>query len=575
MKKKEASGEKLRIALVQMNPVVGDLRGNADRIIDRLEESRGLGADVVVFPELCLCGYPPEDLLLKSAFLEESRNQLARVRTAAGGILAVVGFPFRRQGRRFNAAAIIHDRKIAGVYQKMCLPNYGVFDEMRYFSPGAAAAVIEGKGLKIGISICEDIWDDRGPWLVESREGGAGILINISASPYHAGKVKEREELLRRRSRAARAFVCYCNLVGGQDELVFDGGSMAFGPDGKMIARAGQFREEILTVDIEPAAAGGRKPVTGRGRPGIKRLLVPFIRRAGKPPRENRKEKPLPPPAEIYSALSLGLKDYVGKNGFQKVVLGLSGGIDSAFVACLAVDALGRENVIAVTMPSPYSSAGTRRDAETIAANLGIKLLRISIAGINAAYLAVLREGFRGTRPDVTEENLQARIRGNLLMAFSNKFGWLVVTTGNKSEMSVGYCTLYGDTAGGFAVIKDVPKMLVYRLSRYVNDRAGRGLIPESVIRRAPTAELKRNQKDQDTLPPYPELDRIIDAYIEKDESLRRMKVRGFSEATMKRVVSMIDRSEYKRRQSPAGVKITPKAFGRDRRMPLTNRFYG
>ncbi len=539
----------LRISLAQINPSVGDLESNTAKIIRYIEKAKVLHADIVVFPELALCGYPPEDLLFRRHFVKKNREYLNRIVRVCDGITCVVGFPYAKEGALFNAASVICDKRLRLVYKKIHLPNYGVFDEMRYFKPGDSSPVLRlASGLRLGVNICEDIWSQDTPIKTQAKIGRAKAIINISASPYYAGKINLREKLLAQRARENRVNLFYCNLVGGQDELVFDGASMAFDPKGNLIARAKQFAEDLLTVDL-PCAKGSV-------------YLA------------NRIEERLQPIAEIYSALILGLRDYTSKNGFKKVILGLSGGIDSAVVAALAVDALGKDNVIALTLPSMYSSSLTQRDALVLAKNLGLKLFRLPITDIYKSYLKVLNRPFKDSRPDIAEENLQARIRGNLLMAFSNKFRWLVVTTGNKSELSVGYCTLYGDTAGGFALIKDVPKTTVYKLARYINAKAGRDIIMESIFKRAPTAELKRNQKDEDSLPPYDKLDKIIDEYIQKDKSPSQIVKKGFPKNIVKDTIAMIDRNEYKRRQTPVGIKITPKAFGKDRRMPITNKFY-
>lgn len=538
---------RLKIALAQINTTVGDVYGNSRKIIDYIKRARSQCADIVAFPELALSGYPPEDLLLKKAFIRENRDSLKDIVRASKDIFSIVGFPYYDKKGIYNSAALIYDKRLIDVYHKMVLPNYGVFDEKRYFSAGNEIQVAPfGRIARIGISICEDIWHKFGPDRIAVLDGKADIIINISASPYHTGKIRERQRLIRKKALKNRAFICYCNAVGGQDELVFDGGSLVYGPNGKLFARGGQFKEELIfaTLDLKSP----------------KRTVGNIT-------------KPLSSIEEIYHGLYTGLKDYVHKNGFQKVVLGLSGGIDSALTASICCDALGSENVIAFSMPSRFSSKATINDAKILADGLGIKLIRIPIDKLYKTYIAYLRNLFKGKARDITEENLQARIRGNLLMAASNKFGWLVVTTGNKSEISVGYCTLYGDTAGGFAVLKDVPKTTVYDLARLINKKAGREVIPGSVIKRAPSAELKFGQKDQDTLPSYSILDKILDLYIEKDMSSEDISRAGFSKRLVNKVLSMVDKSEYKRRQSPPGVKITPKALGRDRRMPIVNRW--
>ncbi len=568
----------LRISLAQINSVVGDIAGNSRKIIRYIKGAKILHTDVIVFPELALSGYPPEDLLLKPHFIKENSIYLKKIVKATDKIVAIVGIPSVFKGKLFNTAAIIYNKKLLGFCRKVELPNYGVFDELRYFHPGEAACILTFKtGLKIGVNICEDIWQIKGPFKMQSLKAGSNIIINISSSPYDANKMHLRQKLLTQRAKETKNFIVYSNLVGAQDELVFDGASMVIDPKGKLVARAKQFCEDLLTVDIDLALLIKRQAKKASSR-GLARLKLSKIQIRHKIIDKkidvlNRIEKKLKPLAEIYAALTLGLKDYVTKNGFKRVILGLSGGIDSALVAAISVDALGKNNVVALSMPSMFSSKETKDDAKRLAANLGIKFLLIPINSIYNQYLSVLHNSFKRRSIDITEENLQARIRANLLMAFSNKFGHLVVTTGNKSELSVGYCTLYGDTAGGFALIKDVPKTLVYKLARFKNEKDAQGIIPKSFFKRAPSAELKKDQKDQDTLPRYSTLDAIIDAYVEGDKSLSEIKAKGFSPRLLRRIISLIDKNEYKRRQYALGVKITPKAFGRDRRMPITNRF--
>lgn len=567
----------LRVALGQINTIVGDIKGNSAKIIGYIKAAKALQADIIVFPELAVSGYPPEDLLLRLKFIQECNKALKKIVAATDGIIAIVGLPLLEKKNVFNAAAVIHNNKILGFYKKIHLPNYGVFDEMRYFAPGDTATVISLRpNFRIGINICEDIWHPDWPLRGQCALGRARLIINISSSPYFAQKLSLRQNLLSLRAKENKAFVFYCNLVGGQDELVFDGASMAFSPSGKLIARARQFKEDLLIVDLDSSCpdlkvnrASEKFDVENR----IRNIKVPFQARNKTIPVLRRTERASTPLEEIYSALVLGLKDYCYKNSFKRVVLGLSGGIDSALVAAIVVDALGRENCFALSMPSMYSSKGTKSDAKLIAQNLGIKSWVIPINSIYKKYLEVLKPVFDDKKRDITEENIQARIRGNILMAFSNKFGSLVVTTGNKSELSVGYCTLYGDTVGGFALIKDVPKTLVYKLAEYRNELSRSKLFPETVFKRPPSAELKKNQKDQDSLPAYSILDEIVDAYIEKDKAVSEIVKKGINRNTACRVASMIDNSEYKRRQYAVGVKITPKAFGRDRRMPITNRF--
>jgi len=571
----------LRICLAQINPIVGDLKGNSKKIISFIGEARNRKADIVVFPELCLSGYPPEDLLLKPHFIRDNETELNKIIRASKSIFSIVGFPYLDKGRLFNAAAMINNGRLVDVYKKVFLPNYGVFDEKRYFTNGETCNVVDfGSEFRIGVNICEDIWHADGPQRIQALQGGARAIINISASPYHSGKIEEREVELSRRAKENHAYIFYCNLTGAQDELVFDGGSLVFDNKGRLLARAKQFSEDLLSVDLSLdylkfALPIKRKACTCLPISSLKVSSLPEIKEKEWISTENRIEDKLKLPDEIYSALVMGAKDYVLKNNFKKVVLGLSGGIDSALTAVLAVDALGKDNVIALTMPSEFSSAGTKNDAKEVAKRLGIKLISVPIGNIYKKYLSSLKNPFKGYKLNITEENIQARIRGNLLMAFSNKFGWLVLTTGNKSEISTGYCTLYGDMAGGFAVLKDVPKGLVYELSRFRNTQGKKAVIPESVFTRPPTAELRKGQKDQDTLPPYPLLDKIIDLYIEKDMSLEEIVKKGLNRKIVTKVVSMIDGNEYKRRQAPPGIKITPKAFGRDRRMPITNHFRG
>jgi NAD+ synthase (glutamine-hydrolysing) len=568
---------RVRVALAQLNPAVGDLEGNAAKIRAGLERARALGAQLVAFPELAVTGYPPEDLLFKSAFIEANLRVLAELARAATGLTAVVGFVDKRDDI-FNAAAVLHDGAVAGVYHKQYLPNYGVFDENRYFQAGTDAPVFTLGEASFAVNICEDIWYPTGPTTRQAL-AGAELVVTINASPYHAGKGHQRERMIA--TRAADDVVClaFVNMVGGQDELVFDGGSLVVNERGEPVARGRQFAEDFVVADLDLDAvfharlhdSRRRKekqaaaPVAGT----VLRPLPPLAR----PPLEPRDVVPLPPVDEVYEALVLGTRDYVRKNGFSHVVIGLSGGIDSSLVAAIAVAALGKENVSGVTMPSPYSSSGTRSDAKRLARNLGIDFLTLPITPVFKAFKRGLAAPFKGLKEDVAEENIQARIRGTLLMALSNKFGWLVLTTGNKSEIAVGYSTLYGDMAGGFAVIKDVPKTLVYEVARHVNARAGRAVIPQSVFDRAPSAELRPDQTDQDTLPPYPELDEILQAYVEEDRGVADLVARGFAEDTVRRVVRMVDVNEYKRRQGPIGVKITPRAFGRDWRLPIVNRF--
>jgi len=587
----------LRIALAQINTTVGDLAGNVQKIVAYLERAREVGADLVAFPELAITGYPPEDLLLKPSFVAANRAAVEEIAAATQGLTAVVGFADVDEDV-YNAAAVLHDGALAGVYHKHYLPTYSVFDEDRTFRAGDANPVFVLGDVAVGVSICEDIWYPGGPPQIQAA-GGAHLLVNISASPYHAGKGAARERMLATRAADNVAIVAFCNLVGGQDELVFDGGSVVFDGRGELLARGAQFEEDLVVVDVDVGGVFRQRlhdprwrkgpplypPLPGGDRGGV--IVLPPVERQGARPDlpGSHVVEPLSRAEEIYRALTLGTRDYVRKNGFQQVVIGLSGGVDSSLVACIAADALGPENVTGVAMPSRYSADFSKTDAAQLAENLGIHFLIIPIERAFRAYLDTLAGPFAGHEPDVTEENLQARIRGNLLMALSNKFGWLVLTTGNKSEMSVGYATLYGDMAGGFAVIKDVPKTLVYELAHWRNGqpyppRPPRGggeedgpAIPERVLTRPPSAELRSDQKDTDSLPPYEVLDPILRAYVEEDAGLDEIVALGFDESLVREVMRMVDRNEYKRRQAPPGVRITTRAFGKDRRLPITNQY--
>jgi NAD+ synthase (glutamine-hydrolysing) len=564
-----------RIGIAQINCTVGDLKGNCEKILSFTERARDYGTDIVAFPEMAVTGYPPEDLLLKPKFIADNLSAIKGLARTIRDIVAVIGFVDRKGTRLFNAAAVVMGGVIRGVYHKMLLPNYGVFDEKRYFEPGSRALVFQLGDLTFGVNICEDIWFSDGPTRAQAARG-ARLILNVNASPYHVGKARLRERIVKSLALENRLFLAHANLVGGQDELLFDGQSIVADPEGHVMARGLPFREDLIVVDLAvsdaqqtrtaaegPVYAGpGETVVLGEGRP-----------QRAKPTLPPRKAGTLKPVAEVYEALLLGLGDYVRKNGFRKVLIGLSGGIDSALVAALAVDSLGKENVVGVFMPSGFTSEASRIDAVDLSGRLGIELLTVPIDAVFSTYLKALKPVFADRGPDTTEENIQARIRGNLLMAMSNKFGWLVLTTGNKSEMSVGYATLYGDMAGGFAVIKDVPKTLVYDLCRYRNGI--NPVIPDNVLVKEPTAELKPNQKDADSLPVYAELDPILKAYVEEDSSIAAIIASGLDGATVEGVVRMVDVSEYKRRQAPPGIKITPKAFGKDRRMPITNKYRG
>ncbi|MCM8822266.1 MAG: NAD+ synthase [Candidatus Omnitrophica bacterium] len=554
----------VRVACGQINSTVGDLRNNAEKILFYVEEARKLGVDIISFPELSITGYPPEDLLMKDSFLKDNIKTLNAIARKIGDIITIIGFVDRKDSKIFNAAAIVHNKKIKAIYHKKLLPNYGVFDEMRYFTPGDESPVYrvktEHSGYIFAVSICEDIWQNNGPVPEQSRNR-ASIIININASPYHMEKIKLREKIVTGCAKRNNVYIVYTNLVGGQDELVFDGQSFVASPCGNVISSADAFKEKLLItdVDIEKYNFNTETDFTLRKR---EKKNIPVCL-----------SKKLPLEKEVYGALILGLRDYVEKNGFGKIVIGLSGGIDSALVATIAVDALGKDRVICVFMPSRYTSLQSKKDVKLLTKNLGVHLLMIPIEKIFSTYLKTLAPIFKNTKPNITEENIQARIRGNLLMALSNKFGYLVLTTGNKSEISTGYATLYGDMAGGFAVIKDVPKTLVYKLAKHRN-RCG-NVIPESILEKEPTAELRPDQKDTDSLPPYETLDSILKLYVEQDKSIDEMVRAGFERKLVEMVVKMVDRSEYKRRQSPPGIKITPRSFGKDRRMPITNKYHG
>ncbi len=563
----------IRIAQAQINATVGAFSTNSGKIIDAIQHARDQGADLITFPELSVCGYPPEDLLLKRGFLQDNLDALERIGETTQEITAVVGHADYIDGKAYNAASVFQGRKLAATYHKIELPNYGVFDEKRYFTRGSRSVVFEMNRVRFFLTICEDIWIEGGFQEESVKDSGADIILNISASPFHAGKLDLRVQMAGRFARTGDAFFCFNNLVGGQDELVFDGGSFVMDPRGEVLERAPRFRESVLCCDIEvkaPKMEGGRGPGDERNLLSVKLESIQAHARVElqRPVAETYGRLD-----EIYEALVLGTKDYVEKNGFKKVVIGLSGGIDSALTAVIAVDALGSENVVGVTMPSPYTSGETLGDAGLLAENLTIRLFTVPIREVYEAYLTATDSIMDNKRHGVAHENIQARIRGNILMALSNQFGWLVLTTGNKSEIAVGYCTLYGDMAGGFAVIKDVPKTLVFELSEYVNRSRDREIIPESVISRPPTAELRPGQRDEDSLPPYPVLDRILHAYVEEDQAPDEIIAHGFDREVVKDVIRMVNLNEYKRRQGPPGVKITPKAFGRDRRLPITNAY--
>jgi NAD+ synthase (glutamine-hydrolysing) len=536
---------RLRVGCAQINAVVGDLDGNADRVIAAYDAAAADGCDLVVFPELMVTGYPPEDLLLKPAFVAAAGETVAKLAERTGDCVAVFGYPERAGEHLYNSAAVCGGGRILGVYRKQLLPNYSVFDEKRYFEASdAPGPVFEIRGVKLAVSICEDAWKPAP--ILAMVENGAELIVNINASPYFAGRLREREAMLSSRAKQAGVPIVYVNLIGGQDELVFDGASLVVDRAGNVVARAKQFVEDLLVVDVEIGA-----PITGR------------------------LEAPLEPVPEIYAALVLGTRDYVRKNGFTDALISLSGGIDSSLVAAIAVDALGADHVYGVMLPSRYSSEGSVADAIALTDELGVRTFTVPIEPAQTAFEHMLAPVFEGRAPDVAEENLQARIRGNAVMTISNKFGWMVLSCGNKSEMATGYATLYGDMAGGFAVIKDVPKTLVYELCRDLNARSGREVIPQAVLDKPPSAELRPDQKDTDSLPEYDELDPIIEGYVEGDESVSELTARGFDAELVRRVARMVDRNEYKRRQAPPGVRISRKAFGKDRRPPITNRWPG
>jgi NAD+ synthase (glutamine-hydrolysing) len=571
----------MRLALAQMNTVVGDLEGNRDRIVERLEMASEAGAELVLFPELAVTGYPPEDLLLRPGFLRAAARTLDEIASKTKGLAALVGAPHLDRDL-FNGCAVCVDGEVRAMYRKQFLPNYGVFDEDRYFQPGRGLVLLRCGETLVGPTVCEDIWQP-GPPATDLALAGAHVVANISASPFHLGKGVEREEMLATRARDNSCWIAFVNAVGAQDELIFDGHSLVIDEEGRIVARAPAFEEAFLVVDVDATTAIGR-----RLRDARRRALA-----------RSRGEIPNPPVVEIPQraeqqsaaeagvapllhdleqmrlALELGLRDYVQKNGFENVVLGISGGIDSALTAALAAEALGPEHVVCVSMPSKYTSEETRADAERVAEALGARFMEVPIQPVVEAVTGALDEAFEGTEPGVAEENIQSRLRGVIVMALSNKFGWLAVATGNKSEFSVGYATLYGDMAGGFALLKDMYKTDVFRLARHLNERARREVIPESIIRRAPSAELRADQKDEDSLPPYAQLDQVLEAYVELDSSREELTTDGFDPKVVEQAVEMIDKAEYKRRQAPPGVKLRPKAFGRDRRVPITNRWRG
>ncbi len=544
----------MRVALGQFNPCVGDIAGNVNKMRAMHADAAKLGADVLIFTEMCVCGYPPEDLLLKKHFLDDNSSAVEQFAADCADMTIIVGFAEADGPNRFNSLAVLQGGKIRKIYRKIVLPNYGVFDEQRYFQQGTEPAVIDVDGLNLVLTICEDIWQLERLDEFLKDTGRKDVIINISASPFHVGKIRQRQQTLSQCARHFNCAVAYCNLVGGQDEIVFDGRSMFVNPQGAIISQAKAFAEDLIVADV--ALAGDK---------GVRIKSV-------KPP-EPWAGGCMEPIAEVYQALVLGTSDYVAKNGFQKVIIGLSGGIDSSVVAAIAADALGTENVVGITMPSKFNTPDTIADAQKLADNLGITFLAVPIGDVLEKFNETLGAVSGWDNSGIAYENLQARIRGTMLMSLSNQFGYMVLTTGNKSETAVGYATLYGDTAGGFAVIKDVPKTMVYELAAFINKKHDRQIIPASVIERPPSAELRESQADTDSLPGYDLLDEILKGYIELDKSARQLADAGLGEDVVNRVVRMVDRNEYKRRQSPPGIKITPKAFGKDRRMPITNRY--
>ena len=569
---------RLRIAACQLDTVVGDLDGNVARILGALEEAESAGADAAVFPELAVTGYPPEDLLLKPGFVADNLKALEAVAAKTRECAAVVGFV--DAGRDLhNAAAVCVRGEVVGRYRKRLLPNYAVFDEQRYFTAGEGPPTLfEIAGVRVGVSICEDAWSPNGP-IAEQAAGGAELVVNINASPYYAGRLAERERMLATRAADASCALVYVNQVGGQDELVFDGASLVLDEEGRVVTAGAQFAEQILVFDLEVRPVFRKRLLDPRGRYAGPALPVEVVSRASRAAGQPRRVPPRPaaldPVDEVYQALVLGTRDYVLKNDFTDAVVGLSGGVDSSLVVTVACDALGSDHVHGVAMPSRYSSEASLTDAGKLAANLGVELRTIPIEDAHRAALGMLAPSFAGLPEDLTEENLQSRIRGVLLMALSNKFGWIVLTTGNKSELATGYSTLYGDSAGGFAVIKDVPKTTVYRLCEHRNRVAGHDLIPTSVLEKAPSAELRPGQRDDQSLPLYELLDPVIEAYVVGDQTAAEMIEAGFDPELVRRVVRLVDRAEYKRRQNPPGVRVTPKAFGKDRRVPITSRYPG
>ncbi len=567
----------VRIALAQINTTVGDLESNVDKIIKFARKADREGADIVAFPELAISGYPPEDLLLKKSFNNDIAVALHNLMNEKIRPMMIVGYPhLKNKSSKTNSAAVIHNNRLLASVDKFSLPNYGVFDEERYFETARNAFVFDAGFMRFGINICEDIWVSPGITEVLTLNG-ANLVINISSSPYHVRKNRLRQGMIKRIVKSNRIYFAYCNLVGGQDELVFDGGSMIYLPDGEIVAMGKSFQEDLVIADILPSADSPRmfSISVPKEIPLVKMVDVHDLKLRNRKKRYHSKiNEPLKREEEMYQALVTGTSDYIRKNSFSDIVVGLSGGIDSALTAAIAHDCVGSKRLHLVFMPSRFTKDDSCRDARKLAKNLDVELMTIEIDEAYDQYNEMLADIFKGHKFDITEENLQARIRGNILMALSNKFGWLVITTGNKSEVSVGYSTLYGDTAGGFAAIKDVYKTEVFKLARYYNRKEGQTVIPRNIINKPPSAELRPDQKDTDSLPPYEVLDPILKLYIEKDMGQREIVDRGFNQKLVQRIIRMVDLAEYKRRQSPPGVKITPKAFGRDRRMPITQRYF-
>lgn len=575
--------KQIRIGIAQINTTVGDLKGNCELILNEIGKAEKKGVDILLFPELTITGYPPEDLLFKESFIEANIQILHQIMHHIGKIIVIVGFVDKVDDKYFNAAAILYQDQIIARYHKIALPNYGVFDEKRYFEPGNQLFSLNWNGIKLGLTICEDIWADLNLPDALVFLNDVQIILNISASPFHVGKRKVREQLVTNHALSKRVQLVYTNLIGGQDELIFDGQSLVCNENGQVILRGQPFQNDFLIIDLnveqvnqirlKDAGFLARKEVFLSTFPIKEIRLETRISSSRKPLLPDYKTTELDNLGEVYQALVLGTRDYTIKNGFKKVVLGLSGGIDSALCAAIAVDALGAENVIGVAMPSEYSSEHSLQDAQKLVENLNCEFYIIPIQSTYQSYQKMLADVFQNLPLDVTEENIQARIRGNIIMALSNKFGWLAITTGNKSEISVGYCTLYGDMVGGFAIIKDVPKTMVYQLARYRNQMANYFLIPENTLTKAPSAELRPGQFDEDSLPKYSLLDKILEAYVELNFELNKIIALGYPEEVVREVIRLVDKSEYKRRQSAPGIKITPRAFGKDRRMPVTNKY--